>query len=71
MTTCANCEAAAQLVYSVTPSYSIYFCSAHLPSFLKGKYAVAVKPYVEEAPKTSKKKATPVVEEPVAEDGTD
>lgn len=70
--TCSNCESAATLVYQVTPSYSLHFCAQHLPSFLKkGKYAVAVKPYVEEVVKVSKKKATPVapvVEEPVVEE---
>ena len=66
--TCANCSSEAQLVYSITPSYDIYYCSKHLPSFLKGKYAVAVKPYVEEAPKSSKKKTTSVVEEAPAEE---
>lgn len=70
MTTCANCELPAQLVYEITPSLSIVYCSKHVPRTVRAKFSGALKPFVEEAPKPAKKKATPV-EEPVVEETDD
>ena len=67
MTTCSNCEAPAELVYEVTPSFSIVYCSKHVPRTVKTKFSGALKPFVDEAPKSTKKKTAPV-EEPVVEE---
>jgi hypothetical protein len=67
MTTCANCESPAELVYEVTPSFSIVYCNKHVPRSIKTNFSGALKPFVEEAPKSTKKKSEPT-EEPVVED---
>ena len=74
---CANCLNEAIFAYQVTGSYSIKYCSRHIPKFLNSpkytgrlvKMSDLKAPVVEEAPtKSSKKKATTpepeVVEEP-------
>lgn len=76
MTTCANCESPAELVYEITPSFSIVYCNKHVPRSIKTNFSGALKPFVEEAPKSTKKKSAsteePVVaEEPVDENGAD
>lgn len=37
MAKCANCEAEAYYVYTVTPDFAQEFCADHLPRFLSGK----------------------------------
>ena len=71
MATCANCSAGAFYVYAVNPDFPTYFCSVHLPKFLKDqRHGGAVKRYEAPAPKSTKKSApAPVVEEdPVVEE---
>lgn len=67
MTICANCESPAELVYEVTPSFSIVYCNKHVPRSIKTNFSGALKPFIEEAPKSTKKK-TASVEEPVVEE---
>jgi hypothetical protein len=73
MVTCANCESPAELVYEITPSLSILYCSKHVPRSVRAKFAGALKPYVAETEpaKAKKSKSTPVVEEPVVEETDD
>ena len=78
MNTCANCSATAVYVYDVAPSFALYYCAKHLPGFLKRQAASGELniPVIVPAPKSTKKKTAPVVEEPgleeepVVEDGT-
>lgn len=72
MVTCVNCSREALYTYQISQNYLIHYCQAHLPKFLVAKknagllaLQVPAAPVVEEAPKTSKKKA--VVEEKVEE----
>lgn len=74
MAKCANCAGDALYVYRITDSFEIVYCQYHLPRALgkKGATGVSLLPIEEAkiieavAPKTAKKKATPVVEEPTA-----
>ena len=64
---CANCTADAFYVYEVTPGFPTYFCSLHLPRFLKDqRHGGAVKKYEAPAPTPtptkSSKKSTPAPE---------
>lgn len=70
MNTCANCDVAAVYVYDITPSFALYYCGKHLPAFLKKRAASGELniPVVVPEPKTTKKKAAPVVEEPAVEE---
>lgn len=83
ITNCANCLNEAIFAYQVTGSYSIKYCSRHMPRFLSTpKYSGRVVKMsdlqkaeaTEIAPKVSKKKSStpapaPVVEEtPVVEE---
>lgn len=80
MVKCANCSLDAIFVYHITGTFSINYCSKHVPKFLlnaKGGsrlskasavYAPVLDIPVEETPaKTSKKKTSKVVEEPIEE----
>jgi hypothetical protein len=65
MTICSNCTQLAQFQYAVSTSLTLYYCAAHLPSFLKGKNAASLlvsKVEVEKEPAPKRKKATKVVE---------
>lgn len=70
MNTCANCSSTAVYVYDISPSFAIYYCARHLPGFLKRRAASGELniPVVVPEPKTTKKKAAPVVEEPTVEE---
>ena len=39
ITQCSNCSEPALYVYEVTADFSLVFCSAHLPNFLRSKGA--------------------------------
>jgi hypothetical protein len=68
MQTCANCSVEAFYVYSLTSEFKQYYCSLHLPKFLKDqRNGGAVTRY--EAPVVAKtKKSAPVVEETPTEE---
>jgi hypothetical protein len=75
ITTCANCLNEAIYAYQVTGSYSIKYCSRHIPKFLSTpKYTgrlvkMSDLKAPEVAPKSSKKKTSaPVVEEAPVEE---
>ena len=78
ITNCANCLNEAIFAYQVTGSYSIKYCSRHMPRFLSTpKYSGRVVKMsdlqkaeaTEVAPKASKKKTSaPVVEEAPVEE---
>ena len=78
ITSCANCLNEAIFAYQVTGSYSIKYCSRHMPRFLSTpKYSGRVVKMsdlqkaaeTEVAPKSSKKKTSaPVVEEAPVEE---
>jgi hypothetical protein len=70
MTTCANCESPAELVYEITPSLSINYCVKHLPRSVKANYAGAVKSFVETPAKATKKKVEVVVEDAPIEESS-
>jgi hypothetical protein len=68
MQTCANCSVEAFYVYSLTSEFKQYYCSLHLPRFLKDqRHGGAVSRYI--APVVVKpKKSAPVVEESAVEE---
>ncbi len=83
MTTCANCNNSSTFVYEISPSHTIFYCSAHLPRFLNEKKNAGLLKRSDEmvqeqsdafealSPKTTKKasaKKTEVIEEPIVEE---
>lgn len=77
MPLCANCEGEANYEYAPNPAFPTFYCSSHLPGFLKAQKAAGLLKRVENevaAPVAapSKKKKSPVVEEeaPVVEETT-
>jgi hypothetical protein len=77
MTKCANCSNEAFFEYMVTSTFTIPYCSKHIPKFLgKGVAATRLVKIQQSAPKLSKKKAVveetfveeSVVEEPIIEE---
>lgn len=75
MTKCANCPQEAFYTYPITATFGIHYCSRHVPKFLASQKRIGMLPLrVEEpvveatpAPKKSKAKSAPVVEEVVEE----
>jgi hypothetical protein len=68
MQTCSNCGLEAFYVYSITADFKQYYCSQHLPKFLRDqRKGGAVTRY--EVPVTPKsKKSAPVAEETPTEE---
>lgn len=68
MNMCANCDVTAVYVYNITPSFALYYCTRHLPAFLKKRASSGELniPVIVPEPKPSKKKAAPVVVEEAA-----
>lgn len=78
---CANCDAPALFVYDVPATDTLYYCNAHLPSFLRAQAQAGILPTTdnydaekaavaeilapEEPKKATKKAAAPVDEAPV------
>ena len=67
MITCTNCDEKAHYTYRVNEDEMIHFCSRHVPKFLnEAKRLGLLALYV--PPKSPKKKAETVIEEPMVED---
>jgi hypothetical protein len=73
MAKCANCSREAVYRYVIVEPFGTNYCESDLPSFLYSSRDLGILPapvedVVDDAPKSSKKKTTPVVEDAPEED---